>query len=87
MNRGPWWTIFNDDVLDRLEAKIDVSNENVKAAVAAYDQAKALVDQARAGFWPTMSGERLAHPQPERGGQFHDALHGRRTAPRRARRS
>jgi NodT family efflux transporter outer membrane factor (OMF) lipoprotein len=56
MNRGPWWKIFHDDMLDQLEAKIDVSNENVKAAVAAYDQAKALVDQARAGFWPTVSG-------------------------------
>jgi NodT family efflux transporter outer membrane factor (OMF) lipoprotein len=56
LNRGPWWTIFDDQVLDQLEAKVDVSNENVKAAVAAYDQAKALVDQARAGFWPTLSG-------------------------------
>ena len=56
MNRGPWWAIFHDQVLDQLEAKVDVSNENVKAAVAAYDQAKALVDQARAGFWPTVSG-------------------------------
>jgi NodT family efflux transporter outer membrane factor (OMF) lipoprotein len=56
MNRGPWWMIFHDQVLDQLEAKVDVSNENVKAAVAAYDQAKALVDQARAGFWPTLSG-------------------------------
>jgi NodT family efflux transporter outer membrane factor (OMF) lipoprotein len=56
LNRGPWWTIFHDQLLDQLEAKVDVSNENVKAAVAAYDQAKALVDQARAGFWPTVSG-------------------------------
>ena len=56
MSRGSWWTIFGDQVLDQLEAKVDVSNENVKAAVAAYDQAKALVDQARAGFWPTVSG-------------------------------
>jgi NodT family efflux transporter outer membrane factor (OMF) lipoprotein len=56
MNRGPWWMIFHDPVLDQLEAKVDVSNENVKAAVASYDQAKALVDQARAGFWPTVSG-------------------------------
>jgi NodT family efflux transporter outer membrane factor (OMF) lipoprotein len=56
MSRGPWWKIFNDDVLDQLEAKIDVSNENVKAAIAAYDQAQALVDQARAGFWPTVNG-------------------------------
>jgi NodT family efflux transporter outer membrane factor (OMF) lipoprotein len=56
MNRGPWWSIYNDDVLDQLESKIDISNENVKAAVAAYDQAQALVDQARAGYWPTLNG-------------------------------
>jgi NodT family efflux transporter outer membrane factor (OMF) lipoprotein len=54
LNRGPWWEIFHDDVLDQLEARVDISNENVKAALAAYDQAKALVDQARAGFWPTV---------------------------------
>jgi NodT family efflux transporter outer membrane factor (OMF) lipoprotein len=54
LSRGAWWRIFHDDVLDQLEAKIDISNENVKAAAAAYDQAKALVDQARASYWPTL---------------------------------
>ena len=33
--------------------KIDISNQNVKAAAAAFDQARALVAEARAGFWPT----------------------------------
>jgi NodT family efflux transporter outer membrane factor (OMF) lipoprotein len=56
LSRGPWWEIFNDETLNQLEAKIDISNENVKAAVAAYDQANALVDQARAGYWPTVDG-------------------------------
>ena len=56
LTRGPWWKIFKDDELDQLEAKIDISNENVKQAVAAYDQAKALVDQARAGLLPTLDG-------------------------------
>jgi NodT family efflux transporter outer membrane factor (OMF) lipoprotein len=55
LNRGPWWEIFNDDALNQLEVKIDISNENVKAAAAAFDQARALVAQARAGFWPTVS--------------------------------
>ncbi len=55
LSRGPWWTIFNDPALDELEAKINISNENVKAALAAYDQARALVDQAQAGFWPTVA--------------------------------
>jgi NodT family efflux transporter outer membrane factor (OMF) lipoprotein len=53
-NRGPWWEIFKDDALNQLEVRIDISNENVKAAAAAYDQARALVAQARAGFWPTV---------------------------------
>ena len=35
--------------------RIDISNENVKAAAAAFDQARALVSQARAGFWPTIA--------------------------------
>jgi NodT family efflux transporter outer membrane factor (OMF) lipoprotein len=55
LNRGPWWEIFKDDALNQLEVKIDISNENVKAAAAAFDQARALVAQARAGFWPTVS--------------------------------
>ncbi len=54
LSRGPWWAIYNDPALDELEAKINISNQNVKAALASYDQARALVDQARAGFWPTV---------------------------------
>src|SRR5271155_1853501 len=54
LSRGPWWEIFKDDALNQLEVRIDISNENVKAAAAAYDQARALVAQTRAGFWPTV---------------------------------
>jgi NodT family efflux transporter outer membrane factor (OMF) lipoprotein len=66
LTRGPWWKIFNDDVLDGLEAQIDISNQNVKAAEAAFEQSRALVSQARAGFWPTIaasfSAQRQASP-------------------------
>jgi NodT family efflux transporter outer membrane factor (OMF) lipoprotein len=55
LTRGPWWRIFNDDALDALEAQIDISNQNVKAAEAAFEQSRALVSQARAGFWPTIA--------------------------------
>jgi len=54
LSRGPWWEIFKDDALNQLEVRIDISNETVKAAAAAYDQARALVAEARAGFWPTV---------------------------------
>ena len=66
LNRGPWWRIFNDAALSDLEAQIDISNENVKAAAAAYDQARALVSQARAGFWPSVA----ASAGRQRGSQF-----------------
>ncbi len=55
LDRGPWWNIYADEDLTRLEARIEISNENVKAAVAAYDQSQALVAQARAGFWPSIA--------------------------------
>ena len=55
LSRGPWWEIYKDDALNQLEVRIDISNENVKAAAAAFAQARALVAQARAGFWPTIS--------------------------------
>ena len=55
LSRGPWWHIFNDEVLNGLEEQIDISNLNVRSAAAAVEQARALVNQAKAGFWPTLS--------------------------------
>ncbi len=54
LDHGPWWEIFKDPALDALEAKIAVSNQNVLAAAAAVDEARALVREARAAFWPTL---------------------------------
>ena len=55
LSRGPWWTIYNDDVLNGLEDQVNISNENIKAAAAAFEQSRALVAQARAGLWPTIA--------------------------------
>jgi len=52
LDRGPWWEIFHDDVLSGLEAQLNISNENIKEAAAAVEEARALVRQARSGFWP-----------------------------------
>jgi len=54
VDHGPWWKIFNDAILDALEQKIDISNQNVKAAAAAVDEARALVSQAKSEFFPTI---------------------------------
>jgi NodT family efflux transporter outer membrane factor (OMF) lipoprotein len=53
--RGAWWSVFEDPALDELERQVDVSNENIKAALAAYDQARALVREAQAQYFPTLS--------------------------------
>jgi NodT family efflux transporter outer membrane factor (OMF) lipoprotein len=56
LTRGPWWKIYNDEALNRLEDQVNISNENIKAAAAAFEESRALVAQARAGFWPTLAG-------------------------------
>ncbi len=53
--RGAWWQVFADADLDALEAKIEVSNQNLRAAVAGYEQALALAAQARAALFPVVS--------------------------------
>ena len=62
LQRGTWWEIFGDPVLNDLEAQIDVSNQSLKQAEAQYRQAAALVSGARANFFPTvgvsLSGQR-----------------------------
>jgi len=52
-DRGQWWSVYHDPVLDGLEQQIDISNQNIKAAEAAFREAEAIVAQARAGFFPT----------------------------------
>lgn len=55
LDRGPWWQLFNDPVLDQLAERVAVSNQNVAAAVAGYAQARALVREQRAGLFPTVT--------------------------------
>jgi NodT family efflux transporter outer membrane factor (OMF) lipoprotein len=55
LERGPWWALFKDPVLDGLAAQVEVSNQNVAAAVANYVQARALVAQQRASLFPVVS--------------------------------
>jgi NodT family efflux transporter outer membrane factor (OMF) lipoprotein len=74
--RGTWWELFGDPQLNDLEARIDVSNQTLRAVVAQFEQARALVHGARAnlgpqvGFNPAIVG---ARPSGERAiSSFHD---------------
>ena len=53
--RGSWWQIFADPQLDALEARIDVSNETLKAQQARFQQARAAVTIAGAGRYPLVT--------------------------------
>lgn len=53
--KGDWWAIFNDPILDQLERQVVVSNQNIAAARAAYDQARAMVQEQRAAMLPTIN--------------------------------
>ena len=57
LERGPWWQLFGDPVLDQLAARVEVSNQNVAAAVAAYAQARALIRERRAALFPSVTLE------------------------------
>lgn len=58
--RGEWWAMFGDPELDRLIARVDISNQNLRVAEARLRQARALADQARAGLLPTVSANASA---------------------------
>ncbi|HKH67390.1 MAG TPA: TolC family protein, partial [Reyranella sp.] len=56
IDRGPWWSMYDDQTLDRLAAQIDISNQTLIQAEAAYRQARALVRQDASGLYPTVTG-------------------------------
>ncbi len=53
--RGSWWEMFDDPLLNELEQKVDVSNQSLALAAANYRVARALVGEARAQLFPTVT--------------------------------
>ncbi len=54
LQKGPWWSVYQDPELDRLERTIEISNQTVKQFEAQYRNAVAVVAQARSGLFPTL---------------------------------
>lgn len=55
IDRGEWWTIFNNRTLNSLESQLNIANQNIVKAEAQYAQSRALIDVARAAYFPTLS--------------------------------
>ena len=53
-DRGDWWTIYDDPQLNALQDKLNAANQTIAQFAAAYRQARALVGEARAAYFPTI---------------------------------
>jgi NodT family efflux transporter outer membrane factor (OMF) lipoprotein len=53
--KGNWWTIFSDTNLNALEAQALSANQQLKAAIARVDQARATARVARSELLPNLS--------------------------------
>jgi NodT family efflux transporter outer membrane factor (OMF) lipoprotein len=53
--RGEWWRTFDEPALDALEGQVSISNQNVLAAEAQYQAARAAVRVTAADRYPTIA--------------------------------
>jgi outer membrane protein, multidrug efflux system len=57
--KGNWWEIFGDPELSRLEAEAAEANQDLKAAYARFNQARASADVSRSGLFPRVNASFL----------------------------
>lgn len=55
MIRGKWWEVFNEPELNALEEQLNVNNQNIRVSFENFMEARAVVAEARAQFWPTIT--------------------------------
>src|SRR4051812_19672636 len=53
--RGPWWQLFGDRDLNSLEQQLPAANQNLAAAFARLQQARAELRFVRSDYFPTVS--------------------------------
>ena len=55
MIRGSWWEVFHEPELNTLEEQLNLNNESIKASFQQFMEARALIAEARAQYWPTIT--------------------------------
>jgi multidrug efflux system outer membrane protein len=68
--RGSWWELFGDPELNGLEGLATTNNQQLAAAFANFQQARALVSVARADFFPQLSAAPSVTRQRTSANQF-----------------
>jgi NodT family efflux transporter outer membrane factor (OMF) lipoprotein len=58
--RGRWWSMFQDAELDALEAQVTEANQNLRAALARLEQARAQTRIVRSAWFPTLTAQASA---------------------------
>lgn len=53
--RGKWWEIFNDPELNALEDQLNIDNQNIKEYFENLMEARAVIREAHAQYWPTIT--------------------------------
>ena len=53
--KGKWWEIFNDLELNTFEEQVNVSNQSLASATAAFLVARSMVKEARSQYFPTVT--------------------------------
>ncbi len=53
--RGKWWEIFNDPELNALEDQLNINNQNIKEYFENLMESRAIVREAHAQYWPTVT--------------------------------
>ena len=53
--RGKWWEIFDDPELNALEEQLNINNQNIKQYFENFMEARAVVREAHAQYFPTLA--------------------------------
>ncbi|MDA8231384.1 MAG: efflux transporter outer membrane subunit [Magnetospirillum sp.] len=65
--KGTWWKVFGDPRLNALEDKVSSGNQDLKVALARFDQARAAAQYARADYYPQVSAQEASFRQRRSG--------------------
>jgi len=56
-DKGPWWQLYQDELLTGMLHTLDASNQNLAAAEAAWREAQAALGSTRSELYPQLSAQ------------------------------